>query len=113
MATAQLLLYSGAQDPSRELTSQQAVTLAHLLERLAEVVPAPPPTALGPGGASVTWGDAEGPYAGVLVRDGVVTVYRRHADRPEYRLDDVGIEGFLKHCLTARAAEKPDAVERR
>lgn len=112
MPTAQLLQYSGAKSPSRELSPNQATALVHMLERLSRPAPSPV-TTLGPGGASVTWQQGEGPWVGMLVREGVVTLYRRDASQPEYRVDDVGIEGFLMHCFAELRREGPGLARER
>lgn len=102
-ATASILLFSGMENPSQELSEEASNRLRESVLQLSRPSPNPYRSTLGYSGFAVTWDDMH-----VMVRDGVVKIYNDHynslmTDENHMSIgcfvDDLGIESQLRIYL--------------
>lgn len=101
MAKAQLLAFSGAENPARALNREEMNAVRKAIELSLERAPdavEPPPSL---GGVAIEFEDEElVPFVLVIARDGVVTVFWKDESRPPTSKADVeAVESVVRYFV--------------
>lgn len=103
MATAYLLMYSGAEGPSARLSSQESDALLLQVPKLQRPVSSADPVALqgvACGGVMVDFSeDPAAPIDSLVAKDGIVALYGRSEHEPKYLVDDAGVENAVRAAM--------------
>jgi len=97
VVTALVLARSGAENPSRQLSAEQAKEFMSRYATLSSGGADVSAKLYGRGGYGVQWDDDGGP-AYLIVRNGVAAVYHR-SGVPTLFSDTVGLSEFVRGCL--------------
>lgn len=95
MATAYLLIHSGMENPSRELTGDELLGAIERFDRATAAGPDPNLRTFGRGGVGIS---LDGTHY-VIVRRGIIAVFAS-SGVPDCYPDSVGLEVYLRGCLT-------------